>query len=1751
MPESRPTVWCPPEGFGSVSLHIPCFWCKPIAIHGSFCCASCQLTIRKQEFLAGHLNEFLPGLAGVLSFASLSVRPGLYDIYEDYVLPLPTLDLRSSVKALVLSLLPALEDETNEDYERAFRLLESLEQKFSPTAERTGSGSDVDGYFWQCLFLAVITSHSRRQGALNFLAQKLPKFIPSAPDANGSVSTKTKAHDSTLPSATQSILSPEPGLLVRCFAAGLRDLQVLVQRGFLDLLVSHIPLNSPILRRQVREDDFVRLVTAALHVLLRREMSLNRRLWSWFLGPETPTDANGLPNATDTDEKSTIESKSDRQYHYFNAHGRSVLEKCIKTMFDGSNLNPVERARPFQMCLSLMDRWEIGGSVVPHIFLPAMRNVYDYSLKASKTDTADVIKSASLFFDGVESVLIWANLLRLLRDNANPQEEADNLRMLLWIVRHFNVKDEEMLTTHVPYAAIYVLSLMLESRQPIEQDDIRFEIFGTLFELVPDRALRDTTSTSGMNPGLNHAAGTRDLCARIEKFYRSQQDTASEDDLLSASDMGALFPRLLVAFAKKTLSEERSGCICQTLSLLDNARRKLITLPTNITQDLMTSIIHHVETHPMMAFNDVSSIVSLLGGLSHDLRIDCETALTKIEPMLYSQLWSFLSPNRPKYHVEAVRATWQLHDASSFTGLTEASLTGFMRGNNVGTSQNRNHVDAVARFTVLWTHTVPTTAAPAGPSSTLKRRATSASLTDSKHAAERQSILIAPLMMALDTLNDPFSPAFDAVKAWICSVPSLNQILALHLDLLIETKKERTHEAHVEPGTATRAQKDQLRSVEYFVEHLSNILHCDNERIWQCICDADYTPPNEDPPAAALIVLAKLCVEFISDPSYVSPSLQQKSIAILQLALSRPSRTLLKPLKIDSGLLIYLTKSITEQRVEVHGPILAIITLALQLRLSDDDTDLSSNASRTSINLKRPSHADTSSPSNSTTQLTSQPPPQLLDCLKLAFSSPDSRQQLGRWLQFLEDVLPLFADAIFANVIPLVECLCAELDKIQTNLLSLSRTTNPESLSSPDSTSMILLEGLEQVIIRAHNRLITESTPEAETKVAPPQRGVFSNMTQSVFKTESAPSRTPQANSRLTVILAMEDAVRVSIKLWTWSNHYGGTDDFDKSSSASLAYNAQKIRNRTRHLLEQVFQVQPLEALEVAIYTWCYTDVAHQAAPVVDLLHVIQGLRPKTIVPTTLDALCSRTNPTALPSSRQSSLTLDLTPVDIVFFLQAYLRSVEDDAMDEIWPDIMAFLRDLLSNPLPYRQVLPGLLSIVLLLAKKVDNTNFGEQRKMRRDLGDSFQRLLTATFTALPSSAFADIVTGSNEDIDHANESSNSAMARATTSLTNVLKEVTANIDVILEAPDRATTAINTITASFIAPSLRSKSFPANISADLLKSLQNIAKKSPSGKPWKKEIFDAFNDPRLLSCSTQIMSNDWFPVFYQWILQDKERMSELISRLVAPSSAGIMFGVGASAARLDADRKAQLNLRRICLLLLASPKDTFIPHLREMWEKVVELLEASISSSPSAAVKSELFMLCRALTLSTSSVHLAPFWPVFNQSLQSALLSIPSGASTGEHFGNLALLQACKLLDLLIAFSPEEFQLHEWLFISDTIDAVYQPTDWTPSALSDQVAEQLTLDGSEEGVGVVAPTPVSAASAGRRRPLIETDSEADTGDYKAMDRGDFARLVLRPFLSQLSIHAYEGVYRMDPIDTEMWRRNLLQDVLDLRMIVE
>ncbi|GFP52471.1 protein dopey [Trichoderma asperellum] len=519
-------------------------------------------------------------------------------------------------------------------------------------------------------------------------------------------------------------------------------------------------------------------------------------------------------------------------------------------------------------------------------------------------------------------------------------------------------------------------------------------------------------------------------------------------------------------------------------------------------------------------------------------------------------------------------------------------------------------------------------------------------------------------------------------------------------------------------------------------------------------------------------------------------------------------------------------------------------------------------------------------------------------------------------------------------------------------------------------------------------------------------------------------------------------------------------------------------------------------------------------------------------------------------------MTISLQDADLVVFLVEYARSLDDDAMDEIWQDCITFLKDLLNNPFPHRQTLPSLLEFAAILGEKVDNTNFGEQRKMRRELGDLFLRLLTALFTTRPTFT----------DAGNSNGTSGTKVAKGelerrgtfpgvierSDDVVAILASIVPNLPKILLEPDRVLSAAATISTNVIGPTFRSKTFPDSVSSSTLKLLHELSRLPNNQKTWKKDVSDAFNDSKFFAMNLALVQNDWLPLLRQWALTDKDRIPEIVGRISAPTTAGIVFGVGATSARLEADRKTQLNLRRIATLILASAEDAFVTDIPAIFDKVVELFGASSTSSPSSTTRAEVYMVIRALVLKVSPIHLARLWPVVNAEIHSAISSIvaPDHSTASEIYVNAAILQACKLLDLLICVAPDDFQLHEWLFVTDTIEAVYRSSTYQPVALVDEISEELgatTIAGHDDAA--IMAQMATNQNGPRRLPLLGAGGISDDVSFERKD--ELVAKVLRPFFGQLSIFAFESTYAMGALDRDACVEALLRDVFDDRSMVK
>lgn len=451
--------------------------------------------------------------------------------------------------------------------------------------------------------------------------------------------------------------------------------------------------------------------------------------------------------------------------------------------------------------------------------------------------------------------------------------------------------------------------------------------------------------------------------------------------------------------------------------------------------------------------------------------------------------------------------------------------------------------------------------------------------------------------------------------------------------------------------------------------------------------------------------------------------LHRAALTVLHQILLNPFADQLAKLRLENVLIEKLQRSLYGPDPSVQVLLLDVVYASLKLReMIPVELPTSPLHEKRIGNLEAAKSSRVSLTSERHLTMQQPPPPPLLKCILAGLSSHSARPVLDSWIGFLTECLPLYADSIFQVLIPLVETLCSQIETTFNNLRRLFRVSSSSpshGTSGPETTLISLLNGLEQVLANGHDRLLAEEARAQAVKSPDQPQGFFGNMVSGVFSSDAPQTRSATANDRLTVLLAFQDAVRICFTIWSWGQGSDAAGQ-DPTSGASLNYTSLRMRNRARRLLEHLFTAETLECLETVIGIWrSALDGAgpSKATEVFNLLPALDGSRPKHTIPALFNAIYSRTNPGALDPSRRSTLTIELQDTDLVIFLVDYTRSLEDDTMDEIWQDCTAFLKDLLGNPFPHRQTLPSLLEFAAILGEKVDNTNFGEQRKMRREL--------------------------------------------------------------------------------------------------------------------------------------------------------------------------------------------------------------------------------------------------------------------------------------------------------------------------------------------------------------------------------------------------------------------------------------------------
>lgn len=529
----------------------------------------------------------------------------------------------------------------------------------------------------------------------------------------------------------------------------------------------------------------------------------------------------------------------------------------------------------------------------------------------------------------------------------------------------------------------------------------------------------------------------------------------------------------------------------------------------------------------------------------------------------------------------------------------------------------------------------------------------------------------------------------------------------------------------------------------YYLQSLSRLIEVSAANIWaslssprgntqdpddQTVLSLRGLPNSIESETTNLRHLANICMAILryrrEDRGSLSiklSALRQKAVSLLQQQFLGPSVGDLIEMDVEHDLLEHLSWAVDRVDLIVQVPLMIIIFVVLKTQKTGELP--SSHRRQTSRETVRSASQLSLATDQGVKDQTSTVNTALLDCLTLGISSPTNHPILDHWIQFMGKCLPLYSSTTFQNLMLLVDCFIKTIDQTFQRLRALFQEAVIGTTGQGEPIILInaLLNGLEQVLARGHDQLMQDEMHTTTTRSPEQSQGFFGNIVSGVFSPEAQKARSATANDRLTVLLCFKDAVRLCFSMWSWGDIGLGDTSREAPIPASFNYTSIRLRNRSRRMLEHLFAAEALECLETLIEFWneAYTSggIAESNA-VLNLLQNLEASRPKNTIPALFNAIYSRTNPNVLDPGRKSTLTSQLSDTQLAVFLIIYTRSMEDDALDEIWTDCMTFLRDVLGNPLPHRQTLPTLLEFTAILGEKIDNTNFGEQRKMRRDIG-------------------------------------------------------------------------------------------------------------------------------------------------------------------------------------------------------------------------------------------------------------------------------------------------------------------------------------------------------------------------------------------------------------------------------------------------
>ncbi|CAG8433328.1 13062_t:CDS:10 [Ambispora gerdemannii] len=1766
------------------------------------------------DIFAEDLSIYSQGLFPLLRYAKLPVKPQLLEIYEKYYFPLRK-RLRPVMKAFITALLPGLDEEGSEFYDKVLSLLDNL------------SGIVEQSYFLQCMWLVLITSPSLRTPALNYLKRRMPKI--------------TSKEDVAF------VLGDDPSLMIRAFCATLGDKEALVQRNLLILLVASFPLKDKNVGEIMKQDDLILLMKSAVSVVLRKDMSLSRWLYAWLLGPD---------------------ESSEHQIQHFQEYGKAGLVTALKDMFFTNARDLTSIQRPYKILISLMDKWQIGNPVVQEILVDILISLKDHMQKS--VFSKELLQTAQMFLQMIPQYVLWMKLYNLVQEQfpSSDSQVTKALDLVYFVVQEIKLHEEEIQQIHLPLfltILLYKLQVLAKSPEFIQhfsQIESALLLAQNLIKEIPQAAFNQPeivlnfseeskkSETLDDESGLEFIAGI-DPVKYIDDYYNEENENfkgiqgfALVEALLKPllDLINCLISRCVVGEDQQrdnftldnmTLILDRSCGLLRKISKhftisLEQSSRNFIEIRNSLIQKIFDGEWIHSLLKCCYKVNNFLIIDSALSTIIDliDRKVISPTLLDPKQQtrIIVNKLWSFLNPNNVLYHTRCVQLLWNLQKVSS-AKYVETVFCEYLTHKDIAV-----RLSSYEKFGIFW-------------------RLSDDSFNVSMAFSQ-------PMFLMLDTLRyenptnrrageiwmrsqqDSYSKLLDPMITIICD-PS---IVFCSTEIIIDKEKfafflyERPfNQAQVNYVFETMVTVCRVSGQGFLralrESYVKTEILADCGWLWGSVPSLANVTYTELFIRLALRYIETEMPEMLSSMSVLNEHIHMHATDLLNLILTRPEL-------VDSSLvsMIYdvslrkILYSIRTKRLDLQARLLHLLFSTVIIIGSSKITNGRSSSPSPSIFTKKTSLLSEPAFSESTTSLSQQSlhegllkdekessraltattsSPLFIKVLLQALSTPSNRPLLQQWMDFIINTFLYFRQSFNTILLPLLGCICEQLQLWKSEMQKQHEILLADCIDNKNTASIdmneftasdwnvnTLFSGLEKTLVFCLlDSISNSSVDDSDVSVNEP---TASGGTAPIFVFDHGNSDPEQK--------VFPHVVSILLDIWglfrkapfselisneaTAKNKTDVTTDganANHSFKLSLLQMSEKVNSRIIKILERLCK-NHRELIEAFVELWCQENPnatenkfnSSDESHIIQLLKLIPSCSPQKVITVLLESSRVRSHAVQLASRARKPLTKQnkLSDVLILKFLEVYTDSLSaniEEPFVDVWQQCLSYVKDFSAQATIYKYLLPSLMRFMTVILLRLSTTNFFKENRTQREMQDIYQRVLEYCVQIAGRSfdqfLWSRRTAREDEDtiINAADGNEDTESSRSSTPLPDEKKgagkskeELTieqvnlylANSVIpnlrrfFLFESDRIIQILSNVMYYIIAPALKKQTGNAinQIILDMLCELSQI----PSVYPrWRKEVWDVFIDNRFFTMNSAY-AKKWHGIMKIIMISEKERFLEILNR-ISTSPTNTLF-----TSKDQESYNRALNLRRLSFIIYCGKMDQYLSQLPMVQEKLVELLKLGLTEM----VHVEIYLCLRILLCRITNQHLSNFWPVILTEL-IRLFGILQQEILPEQPEVLnVFLASCKFLDLLFVLQTDEFQVYEWIFITDTIDVIYRSASESSYAQLDKLGEKLIVQHERSGdskntqANQISKKPKRTSSP--LPPQLPSISSSSTSLISHSTGGDLKRpmLTMRTitnlgqlefFVRHVSLYVYQSTFSLAEPDLAYIESLLENDLLD------